>query len=414
MTKFNFYLNRFSIIFFLGFLSGLPHSLFATSLQAWFTQSGFSISFVSNLGLLYFIFLLRILLGPLMDKFYSPRLGRRKTWLLLSQIGLFIVIECLAFCDPQNHLYAMIALSVILTLLTAVADIVIDAHRIEYLEKEQFGLGAVIAVYGYRIALLISGGGLLVVAHYRGFQLAYALIGICFLMGALVVYLSQEPHSLEPQKGQHGFITPYLEIIQSPWCFSMIGLVFCIKFGEVFVSNSSILIIPFMMKGLGLSLPQIAFLNKVLGLGAQLLGGALSAFFIFRFSLMKLLLNFGILLAFSNLGFAYLSLHPNSEWMLYSAIFIENLASGLCTTVMVAILMRIVNPAYTASQFSFWVIMGVIPRLVAAPLVGFLFPRVGWSGLFIFSTIMCFGFILFWLNLKNHNQKHVQILDCFA
>jgi PAT family beta-lactamase induction signal transducer AmpG len=414
MNQFTSYFNRFSIIFLLGFLSGLPHSLFATSLQAWFTQAGYSVSFVSNLGLLYFVFLLRILMGPLMDRFYSPSLGRRKTWLLISQIGLFISIEILAFCDPKNHLYTMIAFSVILTLLTAIADIVIDAHRIEYLEKEQFGLGAVIAVYGYRIALLVSGGGLLVVAHYHGFKLAYSLVGICFLIGSFIVYFSHEPKGFEPPQNSQGFLTPYLEILQSPWCYSMIGLIFCIKFGEVFVSNSSILIIPFMMKGLGLSLPQIAFLNKVLGLGAQLLGGALSAFFIFRYSLMRLLLCFGSLLALSNLGFAYLSLHPQSQWLMYSAIFFENLASGLCTTVMVAILMRIVNPAYTASQFSFWVIMGVIPRLVAAPLVGLLFPRLGWSGLFLMSTIICFGFILFWLNLKSQNKHHAQILECFA
>lgn len=413
MNTYPSYISRFSIIFVLGFLSGLPHSLFATSLQAWFTQAGYSVSFVSNLGLLYFIFLLRIILGPLMDKYFYPKMGRRKTWVLVSQIGLFLSTEALSLCNPQSQLYCMLFLSIVLTLLTAIGDIVIDAHRIEYLDKEQFGLGAVIAVYAYRIALMISGGGLLVVAHYYGFSIAYALIGFCFLIGAVVVYFSDEPPNKVSSQSGIGFWTPYEEILKSSWAYSMMGIIFCIKFGEVFVSNSSILIIPFMMKGLNLSLPQIAFLNKVLGLGAQLLGGALSALMIYRFSLMSLLLSFGVFLALSNLGFFYLSLNPQAENLMYAVIFFENLASGLCTTVMVAILMRIVNPQYTASQFSFWIILGVFPRLIAGPLVSFLFPKVAWSGLFLLSTVMTFGFILFWIKLKIASQKNIKFKACF-
>jgi PAT family beta-lactamase induction signal transducer AmpG len=106
------------------------------------------------------------------------------------------------------------------------------------------------------------------------------------------------------------------------------------------------------------------------------------------------------MLALSNLGFWFLSSFYYNEPFLYAVIILENFSSGLTTTALVALLMKIVNPQYTASQFSFWVIFGVVPRIMAAPLVGVLFPHTGWSGLFLLSTLICASFVYFWLKVK--------------
>ena len=400
MNQIKYIVSQFSVVFLLGFLSGLPQSLFSTTLQAWFIESGFSIGEVSNLGLLYLVFFLRIFWGPICDRFYFHQLGRRRTWIISSQLGLFLVIEFLALIHPVSNYHSILLLSLILAIMSSIQDLVIDAHRIEYLSPSQFGLGAVVAVYGYRIALLVSGGGALLLAHYYSFNMAYALMGLLFLFGALIVYFSQEPLLVVHPSTQSDFWKPYLELFELPWCKHMIGMVFCLKFGEVFVSNSSILIMPFLMKGLGLTLPKIAFINKVVGFGAQLMGGAFAAFLIMRYKALVLLLSFGLMLALSNLGFWCLSSFHYNESFLYVVIIFENFASGLTTTALVALLMKIVNPQYTASQFSFWVIFGVVPRIMAAPLVGVLFPHTGWSGLFLLSTLICASFVYFWFKVK--------------
>lgn len=389
-------IRHFFIIFLLGFLSGLPQSLFSTTLQAWFTQAGASVAMVSNLSLLYLVFLLRIFWGPLSDKFYFKSLGRRKSWILTSQIFLFLFLELMACCHPNSHMTLLILGGALIALISSIQDAVIDAHRIEFLHTDEYGLGAVIAVYAYRLALLVAGGGGLVLAHYIGFSQTYAFLGLFFLIGAIVIFFTPEPVVQNTTHLQTGFWEPYLEIIKNPQCYIMMGMIFCIQFGQIFVSHSSIIIIPFFMKGLGLTLPKIAFLNKVVGLGVQLLAGGLAAFLILRYSLQNLLLFFGILLSLSNLGFYFLSLHPQSELLLWISVIFENIASGLCTTSLVAFLMRIVNPEYTASQFSFWILIGIVPRFIAGPLVGVLYPLWNWSGLFMLSTLISLSFILFW------------------
>lgn len=397
--------HQYSIIFLFGFLSGLPQSLFSTTLQAWFVHSGYSVGMVSNLSLLYLFFLLRIFWGPLSDRFYIHRFGRRKTWIFSVQILLFICLECMALSAPQAHFYALIIGGAIIALLSSIQDAVIDAHRIEYIPSHQYGLAAVIAVYAYRLALLVAGGGALVFAHYYGFAKAYAALGLFFLVGALAIFWSPEPSVINQNQKNTSFWQAYADIFHQPWCYSMMGFIFCLHFGQIFVSHSSILIIPFLMKGLGLSLPKIAFLNKVVGLGVQLFGGALGAFLLLRYSLQPLLLIFGVLLSLSNLSFYYLSLHPQSDALLWFSVVFENISSGVCVTTLVAFMMRIVNPLFTASQFSFWMMICIVPRLLAAPLVGFMYPRYGWSGLFLLSTMISMGFIIF---LKRLPQKLFQ------
>lgn len=391
--------HHFSIIFLLGFLSGLPQSLFSSTLQAWFTQSGYSVATVSNLSLLYLVFLLRIFWGPLSDRFYIPSFGRRKTWIFLIQILLFMFLECMAMCSPNTNFNALILCGSMVALFSSMQDAVIDAHRIEYLQSSEYGLGAVIAVYAYRLALLVAGGGALVFAHYVGFAKTYAALGIFFLVGAILIYWTPEPNVEIQKRDREHFWQAYINIFQQPWCYAVMGLTFCFHFGQIFVSHSSVLIIPFLMKGLGLSLPKIALLNKVVGLGVQLFGGAMGAFLLLRFSLQPLLLIFGILLSLSNFSFYYLSLHPQSEPLLWFCVVFENISSGLCVTTLVAFLMRIVNPAFTASQFSFWIIVGIFPRFIAAPLVGLIYPHYGWSSLFLLSSVVSLCFIGFWKRL---------------
>jgi PAT family beta-lactamase induction signal transducer AmpG len=397
-NKFLSQLSSFFIIFSLGFLSGLPASLFGTTLQAWFAKSGESILFVSSLSLLNLPFLFRFIWGPLVDKYYLSSIGRRKSWLIGIQLCLFIVIEGMALGSPKLGSHYLIITSLILVVASCIQDTVIDAHRIEFLPRNYYGYGAVVAIYAYRIALLVSGGLSLIIAEYWGFQPTYALMGGLFLVGVIIVYFSQEPTVIKV-KVSHEF-GPFKDFFKQSKLFALVGIVLCTKFGEVFVSNTSPMIIPFMLQGLGLSLTKIAYINKIFGLLAQLLGSAIAALFVSRFSLLQLLLGFGVLEIISNLMFLGISLYPLQELHLWGAVAFENLATGLCSTVLVAFLMGLVNPHYTATQFSIWITIAIIPKLIAGPVGGYLSSYYGWPIMFAFSTLMTSFFLLFWWNLK--------------
>lgn len=392
--------NIFFIVFSLGFMSGLPASLFTTSLQAWFAQSGYSILFVSSLSLLKLPILFRFVLAPLVDKYYISALGRRKSWMLLTQICLFILIECIALFKPQQAQYIILMLSGLLVLASCLQDIVIDAHRIEFLPRHFYGYGAVCAIYAYRLALLVSGGLALIIAQILGFQLTYALLGIFFIFGGLVVFWSKEPQlKISPQEISKG---PIGDFLQQPHLGCLIGMVICIKFGEVFVSNTSPMMIPFMLQGLGLSLVKIAYINKIFGLISQLIGSALAAVLIARIALMRLLFIFGVMQILSNLMFWWVSLHHAVEWTLWVTVAFENIATGLSSTVLIAFLMGLVNLKYTALQFSIWVTIALIPGLLAGPLGGFVSEYFGWPSLFLLSSLMTSIFIVFWYQLKQN------------
>lgn len=396
--------QKFSIFFVisgLGFLSGLPAAMFTTTLQAWFTKTDVSLLFITSLSLLHLPFLLRFIWGPLVDKYFLPSLGRRKTWLLLTQLLLFVAIELMALGNPVSSPYYLVGLSFLLAFFSSIQDLVIDAHRIEFLPESWFGFGAVVAIYAYRIALLVSGGMSLIFADYLGFSLTYAILGCFYLIGMIVVYFSPEPNVPAVLEIHNG--GPFRDFFKQPNLLWIMGILLCTKCGEVFVSNTSPMVIPFMMRGLGLSLSYIAYVNKIFGLIAQLVGSALAAFFIWRFALINLLFAFALLESVSNFLFIILSLNHLPVWGLWGVIGFENLATGLCSTVMVAFLMKSVNPQYTATQFSLWIMIAIIPKFLVGPIGGFITQHYGWTFLFQISTMLTSLFVIFWWKLFKSN-----------
>lgn len=407
------------IVFILGFFSGFPLPLFGNLLQAWFASNGASVLMISSLGILNAFALLRFAWGPVLDRFYFNKLGRRKTWILLTQAMIFCILSLMAFMSPTTSPSLLIGSAAILAWMSSLADVAIDAHRIEYINPSQYGFAAVIAVYAYRLALLCSGGAALYIAHLYGFRISYALMAVLVLLGMIGFSYSQEP-KVNICLESIGFKKAYKDIFQKSWFFNLAGLIFCLKMGEVFVANSSPIIVPFLIDGMGLNLSEIAYINNVFGLVAQLCGGAIAAFLLSRYTAFKLLLGLGGMEIFSNLCFLSLSLHSQMKLLLWFSIIIENLSSGLCSTVLVALIMRVVNPQFTATQFSFWMMFVIIPRVIAGPLGGVIHQLFSsWSAVFIMSTILASTYLYFWFKLSrettfSHATKKIHDDDAHA
>ncbi len=203
--------KRLLIIFILGFSSGLPLALITSTLQAWFADTGMPIMATGMLSLVGLPYIYRIVWGPLLDRCSLLSIGKRRSWILVMQVLLLVGFNLMAWLSPQTTPTTMGILAFILACFSATQDVAIDAHRTEYLPTTEHGIGASLAVLGYRVALLIAGGGALIIAQYSGWVLAYRLMGLCMLPGIIATLWSPEP-SIETT--ELSFVTSFLEPIK--------------------------------------------------------------------------------------------------------------------------------------------------------------------------------------------------------
>ena len=150
--------RRIAVTLLLGFSSGLPLALTGSTLQAWFTVSGVNIVTIGFLGLVGQPYIYKFLWAPLMDRYVPPFLGRRRGWLLLTQAGLLVTVIAMGTLSPAATPWHLGLLALAVAFLSASQDIVIDAYRTDLLRPAERGLGAAVAVGGYRVAMLVSGG----------------------------------------------------------------------------------------------------------------------------------------------------------------------------------------------------------------------------------------------------------------
>lgn len=399
------------IIFTLGFSSGLPMALVGSTLQAWFASSGQSIMLTGMISLLSFPYAYRMIWAPFLDHYSLSSLGRRRSWLIFTQIFLLIGFNIIAWYSPMQYPKLIMVISLLLSLLSATQDAVIDAHRTEYLPATLYGIGATLAVFGYRIAMLISGGVALLMAHRLGFATTYRILGLFMLPGILATLLSKEPQIAQQHqyKGMiDTFSAPVNDLFSRPRIFYLLFFIFFYKLGEAFTTTTGGVMMPFLIQGIGFPLDTIGVVNKVIGVVAILLGGMLSGVLLVRWSLYKALLYFGILQAITNLLFVLLSYVGKNVPIFVFAVVSDNFAAGMGATAIVVLFMRLVNKNYTATQFSILVACATLPRIISGPFAAWLQSLFGWIGVFELSFIFALCFLPFLYLIKvlieNSNQ----------
>jgi PAT family beta-lactamase induction signal transducer AmpG len=177
--------NRLLITLCLGLSSGLPLALSGSTLQAWFTQGGLSLKDIGFVGIAAFPYTFKFLWAPLMDRWVPPFLDRRRGWILIFQLLLCLAIASMIGFTPKADATYLFAIAFLIALISASQDIVIDAYRIDILAPEQRALGAAMGVNGYRIGMLISGGGSLLIAHYYGWPICFLNMAGLMALGTL-------------------------------------------------------------------------------------------------------------------------------------------------------------------------------------------------------------------------------------
>lgn len=388
----------------LGFASGLPRALSSGTLQAWLTVEGVDLKTIGWFALAGWPYTFKFFWAPLLDRYGIGPLGRRRGWMLLSQLALAAVLVAMAMSSPKASVLGLGMLAVALAFLSATQDIAIDAYRADLLRPEQRGAGAAMSVFGYRMAMLVSGGLALWLAdQYLGFQGVYCVMAVLMLVSAAITlnvpnatYEVAAPRSLTD-----AVIAPLREFFSRPGAIELLVLIVLYRLGDAFAGTLNT---AFLIRGVGFSPAEVGAVNKGLGLVAAIVGGLAGGLVLARIGLYKALLVFGVLQAVSNLGFAVLATAGKSLPLMATVVGLENLCGGMGTAAFVALLTGLVDQRFSATQFALLSALSAVGAVYVGPVAGFLVEAVGWPVFFGLSTLVALpGLgVLWWARAQVH------------
>lgn len=404
------YLHMFTqpktaLLLLLGFSSGLPLALSSGTLQAWMTIENVDIKTIGFFSLVGQAYVFKFLWSPLMDRFTPPFLGRRRGWLLVTQLMLIIGITLMGFMQPSRDLTVLAALAVLIAFCSASQDIVFDAWKTDVLPAEERGSGAAISVLGYRLGMLVSGGLALWIAdRYVGWHAIWWVMAAMMIPGAIATLLASEPYGpiAPPKTLEEAVSAPLRDFFNRNNAWLIISLIILYKLGDAFALSLSTL---FLIRGVGFDAGDVGLINKTLGLTATILGALLGGMLMQRLKLFHALMLFGILQAVSNLAYWGLSVTDKHLYSMAAAVFIENLCGGMGTAAFVALLMALCNKSFSATQFALLSALSAVGRVYVGPLAGWFVEAWGWPTFYAFSVCAAIPGLLLLAGCKNTLQR---------
>jgi MFS transporter, PAT family, beta-lactamase induction signal transducer AmpG len=408
--------RKMASILLLGFASGLPYALTDDAFRAWMTKSGFDLKQIGWLSLVSLPYSLKFLWSPFIDRFRLPLLGRRRGWILATQIGLVGVILLLAAqmatmvgMDATAKASALNIVSIVaifMAFLSATQDIAVDAYRTDVLKPLEVGAGASVLVLGYRIAMLLTGWLAFNLADKLGWASVYGLMALFLGLGIFGTFFAPNPppeNEMEPPTLLDAVVQPFMEFFRRLGSQkAILALVFIILFrlGDAMVAKMAI---PFLgVKGLGFSDGDIGTIRQGMGLIATIVGTLSGGAALSQLGVNRSLWIFGGLQAISNLGYWILASVGKDYTTLVLAINVENFCSGLGTAGFVGFLMSLCNPKFSATQFALLSSLMAVGRdLIAGPSSGELAQRLvtgfnvvgakpdlaGWGSFFLLTLV---------------------------
>jgi PAT family beta-lactamase induction signal transducer AmpG len=368
--------RNLSVILLLGFASGLPLALTGGTLQAWMTVEGVSLATIGIFTLVGVPYTWKFLWSPLMDRFVPPFLGRRRGWLVITQLAIAGLIAAMAVSNPREDLAWIALLAVLLAFTSASQDIVFDAYRADVAKPEQRGLAAALTVVGYRVAMLTSGAAALVLVAGSGFIPAlgwkntYLVMAVLMVLAALVTLWGKEPdvQVKPPRTLQEAVLEPLREFFSRPGAWVLLVLVILYKLGDAFAGS---LTTAFLLRGVGFPLDVVGYVNKGMGLAATIAGALFGGAIMVKLGLYRALMVFGVLQAVSNLGFMALAFAGKSYPMMVFAVGFENLTGGMGTAAFVALMMALCDQRFTATQYALISALSAFGRVYVGPAAGY-------------------------------------------
>lgn len=391
------------IIFILGFASGLPYLLAAgATLKLWLAQEQVDIKVIGFFSWVTMAYSLKFFWSPFLDRYFLNKIGRRKTWILFSQMGLVTGIFMMASESPTQNLVSLAGWAVFVAFMSATQDIAIDAYRREFLSNEELGLGSAMGVYGYRVAMLISGGvfvsfvadtGVSLENHITWNQLYYIMAAIMAFCSLITVFIPEPKVEATPRTLGEAVIEPFKEFFKRPEAFLILAFVFTFKFGDQ-VSGS--LLGPF-YKAMGYQNAEIGLIAKFYGLFSSLAGLFVGGIALLKFEVKKCLWAFGVLQILATAAFALLTVTGPKIWTLSVTVIFEDFSQGMGTAAFAAYLASVTNRKYTATQFALLTSIASLGRGLFSGFGGLLQAEVGWANFFYIGALLGVpGLVVLW------------------
>ena len=406
------------IIFALGFSSGLPLLLTGSTLKLWLAQEHIDIKTIGFFGWVGLAYSFKFLWSPFLDRYFSNKLGRRKTWMLFSQIGMIFGLIMMGLQNPVDNLWGLAVWSVFVAFMSATQDIAIDAYRREFLSNEELGLGSSMNVYGYRVAMLVAGGiGISLVADAAmssatatatatsaGFltwnQLYFLMSAILAGITVLTIFIPEPRDINTPATLLSAVIDPFIEFFKRKEGIAILIFVFLFKLGDQ-ISGS--LLNPF-YKDMGYQNLEIGLITKTYGMISSLLGLFIGGVAMLKFGIKKSLWIFGILQAVSTALFALITITGPTLLALGVVVIFEDMTSGMATAAFTAFIAAVTNKKFTATQFAALTSVATLGRTFFSGFAGVIQSAVGWAWFFYIGAILAIpGLILLWWLSRRHS-----------
>lgn len=426
---------RVLAMLFLGFSAGLPLLLVFGTLSAWLARVGIDKSTIGHISWVALLYGLKFVWSPLVDRYRLPILGKvygqRRSWMLLAQIGVIAGLLVMASSDPLQHLDMLVFAALIVAFSSATQDISIDAWRIEAMDVDYQGAMSGTYQAGYRLGMLIAGGGAFSIAHFYSWPVAYSLLALCMLVGIVTTLLIPEPdHTVnrntwkQEQKVIH-FLENSAHLPQKirnvyAW---FIGAVIC-PFTDFFARNGRFALVILLFIGLfrlsditmgvmanplyvdtGYTDLQIGLVTKTIGPVITITGALIGGALVVRFGIFPILMAGALLVVITNLLFVTIALLPANTVYLSLVVGADNLSGGMAGSAFIAYLSGLTNRAYTATQYALFSSLMLLPAKFIGGFSGDIVDATSYVHFFTYSAALGIPAIVLILVLINH-EKH--------
>ena len=413
---------RVIAMLFLGFSAGLPLFLVFGTLSVWLRREGIdrtTIGFVSWVAILYGF---KLVWAPLVDRLPLPLLtawlGQRRSWMLLAQCGVLAGLWLMAANNPAASLNTLVAAALLVAFSSATQDISIDAWRIEAVPVDLQGAMAGTYQLGYRLGLILAGGGALVIAGNSSWNLAYFTMGCAMLIGMLTTLLVSEPQhpARAPASPRHthvlhrlgawfveAVVFPFVEFFRRNGAMALVILLFIGLF-RISDITMGIMTGPLYVD-MGFTDEQIGWVSKTFGVIVTIVGALLGGVLVMRYGVLPMLIVAAVLVVTTNLVFAWLStLGPEIVWLAL-VITADNLSGGIAGSTFIAYLSSLTNRAYTATQYALFSSLMLLPAKFIGGFSGKVVDEYGYILFFLYAGLLGIPAVLLAIYLMSRKDR---------
>jgi PAT family beta-lactamase induction signal transducer AmpG len=409
---------RVLAMLFLGFSAGLPFMLVFSTLSAWLREVGVERATIGMLSWVGIIYSIKFFWAPVVDRLRLPLfhrlLGRRRSWMLLAQVGIAVGLFNMAHLNPVGHLGAMAALALLVAFSSATQDVAIDAWRIEAVPQSMQGVMAAAYQLGYRIAIMVASAGALWIAADFGWTAAYTAMAVMVGVGIMTTLVIAEPQPRVAQQSlaQEQRVIDWLER-KAHWPAAMqqagswfVGAVVCpfVDFFTRYGKQLAVLMLAFIASyrltdftmgvmanpfylDVGYTLKEIAAVAKGYGVIMSILGTILGGVAVARLGTVRSLVVGSLLVIGSNLLFMTLAFQDDPNLVgLAVVISADNLAMGVAGTALIAYLSSLTSASYTATQYALFSSMYALPGKLLMGTSGFVVDAIGYPWFFVYTS----------------------------